>query len=152
MAGTDPAAGEGTFKKGGNRYDDEKPVHSVDIGYAFAIGRVPVTFEEYDGFCEATQRYSPSDSGWGRGMRPVINIDWQKAVEYCAWLSEQSVQTRSSDGLAHPNSKRHCRPGSFGERSAAVFLGDVQHDKPEQPAWQGLHQGGNVSPFGDVSE
>jgi formylglycine-generating enzyme required for sulfatase activity len=32
-------------------------------------------------------RQSPSDQGWGRGRRPVINISWDDAKEYVAWLS-----------------------------------------------------------------
>lgn len=31
----------------------------------------------------------PEDSGWGRGRRPVINVSWFDAMEYCNWLSEK---------------------------------------------------------------
>jgi formylglycine-generating enzyme required for sulfatase activity len=53
--------------------DCEKPRHCVTIGYRFAIGRYPVTFDEYDHFCRATRRKKPSDEGWGRQRRPVIS-------------------------------------------------------------------------------
>jgi formylglycine-generating enzyme required for sulfatase activity len=36
--------------------EDERPQHRVAIGRRFAIGRYPVTFDEYDRFCEAKQR------------------------------------------------------------------------------------------------
>lgn len=29
---------------------------------------------------------APSDEGWGRGDRPVINLSWEDAQEYLAWL------------------------------------------------------------------
>jgi len=81
----------GVFKMGqdDSPYDDEKPAHEVEVG-AFSIGQYPVTFEEYDKFCGDTHREKPSDSGWGRGTRPVINISWDDAAAYCEWLSEQT--------------------------------------------------------------
>src|SRR5262249_43902843 len=32
----------------------------------------------------------PSDSGWGRGRRPVINVSWDDAKSYVAWLSRKT--------------------------------------------------------------
>ena len=51
----------GTFLMGSpedekGRYSDESPQHRVTIGYRFAIGRFPVTFEQYDHFCDANKR------------------------------------------------------------------------------------------------
>jgi formylglycine-generating enzyme required for sulfatase activity len=71
-------------------YDSEKPQHRVSIARPFAIGRYAVTLDEYDRFCAATGRAKPSDKGWGRGRRPVINVSWNDSVVYCAWLSEQT--------------------------------------------------------------
>jgi len=48
----------------------------------------PVTFEEYDLFCEDIGKNKPHDDFFGRGNRPIINVSWHDAVEYCAWLSE----------------------------------------------------------------
>jgi formylglycine-generating enzyme required for sulfatase activity len=72
---------------------NEKPQHRVTIARPFVIGRYPVTFDEYDGFCAATGRDQPSDQGWGRGRRPVINVSWDDAVAYCTWLSQQTGRT-----------------------------------------------------------
>jgi hypothetical protein len=66
----------------------EGPRHFVTIGQRFAIGRFPVTFDEYDRFCEAKQWEKPSDAGWGRGRRPVINVNWREAQDYISWLSQ----------------------------------------------------------------
>jgi formylglycine-generating enzyme required for sulfatase activity len=74
------------------RSDDEGPQHRVRI-LAFAMGRCPVTFEEWDacvtaGGCE----HRPDDRGWGRGRRPVINVSWNDAQEYVRWLSKTTEQ------------------------------------------------------------
>ncbi len=70
--------------------DDERPQHEVRIAGNFAIGKYAVTFDEYDAFAKATQRDLPSDEGWGRGRRPVINVSWEDAVAYAQWLSEMT--------------------------------------------------------------
>jgi formylglycine-generating enzyme required for sulfatase activity len=75
------------------RYDDERP-HEVVIAQPFALGQYLVTFDEYDRFCAATGREKPLDDwDWGRGRRPVINVDWYDALAYCVWLSEQTGQS-----------------------------------------------------------
>nr|VFJ75448.1 MAG: Formylglycine-generating enzyme, required for sulfatase activity, contains SUMF1/FGE domain [Candidatus Kentron sp. FW] len=69
---------------------NEHPQHHVRIATPFALGTWLVTFDEFDRFCAATGRQKPSDQGWGRKRRPVINVSWQDAVDYCAWLSRQT--------------------------------------------------------------
>jgi formylglycine-generating enzyme required for sulfatase activity len=68
---------------------DELPVHEVELD-SFAICRYPVTFFKYDAFCSAMNRKKPDDNGWGRGHRPVVNVNWQDANEYCQWLSKET--------------------------------------------------------------
>ena len=86
----------GTFTMGSpaneaERSDDEGPQHKVTIE-PFAIGKTEVTFAEWHacvaaGGCDG---YRPGDNGWGRGSRPVINVSWQDAQVYVAWLSKRS--------------------------------------------------------------
>src|SRR5262245_45775277 len=62
-------------------YEDERPQHLVKMAKPFAVGRFAVTFDEWDA-CVAEggcRRWRPSDRGWGRGRRPVININWDDA-------------------------------------------------------------------------
>ena len=80
---------------GGSGIDDERPVRTVTISRPIAMGKYPVTFEEYDrfvgGFLKALfGRHRPADGGWGRGTRPVINVSQEDAKAYAVWLSEQT--------------------------------------------------------------
>jgi formylglycine-generating enzyme required for sulfatase activity len=68
----------------------EGPQHDVTFAQPFALGKCPVTFEEYDHFCAEAGAGMPPDQGWGRGRRPVINVSWADAQAYCAWLSDQT--------------------------------------------------------------
>lgn len=69
---------------------DEQPVSDISLEHPFAIGLHEVTFADYDRFCTAAARPCPEDSGWGRGGRPVVNVTWEDARAYTAWLSEQT--------------------------------------------------------------
>ena len=80
----------GSSKNEAGAGKDETPRHRVRIDQPFAMGRHPVTFREYDRYCEATGRNKPDDLGWGRLNRPVINVSWQEAADYAAWLSQQT--------------------------------------------------------------
>ena len=84
--------GAGKFTMGdtwGNGYEDEIPVHDVTLTYDFLIGKYQVTFDEFDAFCEDTNRTKPGDWDWGRNQRPVIGVSWWDAIAYCNWLSEK---------------------------------------------------------------
>ncbi len=70
-----------------DRDPDEGPRHRVQIA-PFAMGKTAVTFAQYDAFAQATGRAKPQDEGWGRGDRPVINVSWEDAVAYAAWLAQ----------------------------------------------------------------
>lgn len=83
----------GSFRMGdinGKGPKNELPVHKVTIAKNFAIGAKEVTFEEYDRFAKAMGAPLPNDSGWGRGNRPVIYVDWNYAKAYTIWLSKQT--------------------------------------------------------------
>ena len=67
----------------------EGPARIVMIARPFALSRREITFKDWQacvagGGCRA---YTPPDAGWGRGDRPVINVSWEDAQSYVAWLS-----------------------------------------------------------------
>ena len=75
-----------------DRADNEGPQREVRVP-RFALGRHEVTFAQYDACVEAggcAER--PDDEGWGRGDRPVINVLWDDAQAYVAWLREATGQ------------------------------------------------------------
>ena len=71
---------------------DESPRRRIHIGRPFAVGKYEVTFDDYDLFAASTGRDKPSDEGWGRGQRPVINVSWEDARAYVQWLRETTGQ------------------------------------------------------------
>jgi len=73
--------------------ENEEPQHRVRIARSFALGVFPITFDEFDHFCIETARRKPEDEGWGRGRRPVINVNIDDAEAYLAWLSEITAKS-----------------------------------------------------------
>lgn len=82
----------GLFVMGlGGKIPREGPPHRVIIKKPFAIGRYEVTFDEWqacrdDGTCSI----DPDDHKWGRGTRPVINVNYNHALEYIDWISTET--------------------------------------------------------------
>ena len=74
------------------RDDDEGPRHRVKIREALAVGKYEVTFEEWDACVDGggCGGYRPDDEGWGRGRRPVVNVNWEDAKAYLEWLREKT--------------------------------------------------------------
>jgi formylglycine-generating enzyme required for sulfatase activity len=65
------------------------PQHEVTIGRPFAVSKFELTFDEWDtcvAFGDCVQGIS--DTGFGRGRRPVINMSWEYAKSYVAWLAK----------------------------------------------------------------
>ena len=60
---------------------------------SFAIAKHELTFVQWDVCTEyGPCRWVP-DEGWGRGDRPVINVNWDDVQTYVSWLS---TETRGS--------------------------------------------------------
>ena len=73
------------------RSNNEHPQHKVTIGKALAASKFEVTFDEWDACYELGGcLIRPDDHGWGRGTRPVIEINWDEAQQYVAWLSKHT--------------------------------------------------------------
>src|SRR6185312_3046752 len=86
----------GSFNMGSPTPDEEVhhnegPRHKVTIGKAFAAGIYDVTFDQWDA-CSADggcNGHYPGGQGWGRGNRPVINVNWEDAQAYVRWLNDR---------------------------------------------------------------
>ena len=102
----------GKFKMGSKEVDDGT-VHHVSLD-SFYMSKTPVTFIQYDIFCEETGRDKPDDRGWGRGRRPVIFVSWHDADDFCKWLSG-----KIGENVHLPTEAQWeyaCRAGTTGER------------------------------------
>jgi formylglycine-generating enzyme required for sulfatase activity len=63
--------------------------HNVKIA-AFKMLRTPVTYFMYDKYCEVAGKAFPEYDGKGlKENRPVTNVSYWDAVDYCIWLSKQ---------------------------------------------------------------
>jgi formylglycine-generating enzyme required for sulfatase activity len=69
---------------------DEKPQHKVKIAKPFAVGKLEVTFDQWDACTAEGKCPKASDDDLGRGERPAININWGEARGYAQWLSQKT--------------------------------------------------------------
>jgi formylglycine-generating enzyme required for sulfatase activity len=71
--------------------DADEEQHQVTIARRFAVSCFEITSEEWDacvilGGCT----WPAPETGWGRGRRPVMNVSWDDAKQYVAWLSTRT--------------------------------------------------------------
>jgi TPR repeat protein len=60
---------------------------------AFELAEHEVTFDEWDAcVADGGCAHKPSDNGWGRGGRPVINVNLADIEQYLAWLNRKTGQ------------------------------------------------------------
>jgi hypothetical protein len=77
------------------RSTNEGPQHMVTIAMPFAVSKFDVTFADWDACVSVSACPKAADSGYGRDTRPVINISWDDAQTYVAWLSKMTGQPYS---------------------------------------------------------
>ncbi len=70
----------------GSGSDGEERQHRVTVT-AFKLMDAPVTFAQYDQYCENVGKVKPGDEGWGRDDRPVIRVSYWDAVDFAKWIS-----------------------------------------------------------------
>jgi formylglycine-generating enzyme required for sulfatase activity len=75
------------------RSTNEGPQHLVTIARPFAVSKFLVTFADWDACASVggcPQEGRAWDSGWGRRTQPIINVNWDDAQVYVAWLSKMT--------------------------------------------------------------
>lgn len=63
--------------------DTERPAHQVCLAQDIAVGRYPVTVDE---FCAFRPEHAEGDAP----MLPAVNVTWHDAVAYTQWLSHET--------------------------------------------------------------
>jgi formylglycine-generating enzyme required for sulfatase activity len=80
-----------------DRFDNEDDgnghQHKVTITRPFAVSKFDVTFANWDACVSVGGCPQAGDADWGRGTRPVINVTWDDAQTYVAWLSRMTGKT-----------------------------------------------------------
>lgn len=70
--------------------EDAKPIKKLSLK-PFLLARTETTWDEFQrcidaGACEDNTEYG-GDNGWGKGDRPVIEVNWDDAQSYIRWLN-----------------------------------------------------------------
>ncbi|MBN1809745.1 MAG: formylglycine-generating enzyme family protein [Planctomycetes bacterium] len=125
----------GKYMMGSNDYDDEKPVHEVEITKGFYMGKYEVTQGQYE-------RVMGNNPGRFKGIdNPVEPVTWDEAMEFC----------RKASGITGKNVRLPteaeweyaCRAGSTEEYCFGHdenMLGDC--------AWYSSNSGHQTHPVG----
>lgn len=102
----------GKFTRGSTLGEDEKPVRQIYLN-GFYMDKYEVTVGQYARYLEATDMEEPPDWGTMNQMhnqrRPVVNVSWEDAVNYCKWAgkrlpteAEWEKAARGTDGRIYP--------------------------------------------------
>ena len=118
--------------------EDERPVHLVTFQEGYFIGKLEVTWQQYDAFCEASARTKPSRSVDARliggiefvaqDTHPVFNVSWDDAVAYCEWAGLRLPSEAEWEYAARGPQSRTWPWGEDPPARALLNLADLSAD------------------------
>ena len=158
----------GEFTMGSETYDDEKPVHTVDLD-AYWIDKYEVSNAQYalcveEGECtQPSQTKSYTHSNYYGNPEyddyPVIYVSWHQARDYCQWAggdlpteAQWEKAARGTDGRTYPwgDESPTCQLTNFDNGTYAnpsYCVGDtspVTDYEPGASPYGALNMAGNV--------
>jgi formylglycine-generating enzyme required for sulfatase activity len=74
------------------RFGDKNEPHQVKIATPFAVSKFAITFADWGACVAGGGCPEIGDAGFGRGTRPMINVTWNDAQLYVAWLARMTGQ------------------------------------------------------------
>jgi formylglycine-generating enzyme required for sulfatase activity len=84
-------AGQSVMGDDRAKFANEKPAVPVTIARPFALSVTEITFDEWQACVDANScKGGQDDHTWGKGKRPVINMTWDDARAYAAWVGRKS--------------------------------------------------------------
>jgi formylglycine-generating enzyme required for sulfatase activity len=71
--------------------DPEKPAHQVTLRKAFWMGQTEVTVAAFKRYVDGARAKMPPvapklNRGWTNGSYPIVDVIWDEANQYCAWV------------------------------------------------------------------
>jgi formylglycine-generating enzyme required for sulfatase activity len=95
IMGTSDKAGEEAIKAGAseNWVEYQKPQHEVELS-EYSIGKYPITNQQYQAYVreggKAPQGWDGDQFPQGKDSHPVVNVSWDDAQAFCAWISKKT--------------------------------------------------------------
>ncbi|MGK7950767.1 MAG: formylglycine-generating enzyme family protein [Xenococcaceae cyanobacterium] len=136
-----------------NSEDSERPQHKVTVP-TFFMGKYPVTQEQWRvvaGFSQINRELKPNPSEFKGDKRPVEQVNWYEAKEFCARLSKHTGREYRLPSEAEW--EYACRAGTttpfhFGE-TITTDLANYRGTDDEEYKWSGSYGEG---PKGEYRE